>query len=175
MNTAHAIDPVMPPQQARARAYREFGPLDESEAQLVNSAQRILMAALDHSRAPQIVLVPDVGTAKEKEDYLKIELPVSALRVISKVLGLMGQRKPFALIPREHMLTTQEAANILNVSRPFVVKEIHSGNIRCDMAGSHRRIPYSELMRYREAMRDRASLALQSLADDAQELGLGYK
>ena len=90
------------------------------------------------------------------------------------MLGLMAERKPLMLMPRNHELTTQEAANMLNVSRPFLIKEIEAQNLKCHMVGSHRRIAYEEVVRYRDAMKAEQEDALQQLADDAQELGMGY-
>lgn len=154
------------------RTYRDIEPLDEGDAQLVTAAQRCLMAALDHSRAQKIQLLSD-GQPDANDPV--IEIPPAALRVVARVLGLMGERKPLMLMPRNHELTTQEAANMLNVSRPFLIKEIEAQNLKCHMVGSHRRIAYEEVVRYRDAMRSDQEDALQQLADDAQTLGMGYK
>lgn len=60
----------------------------------------------------------------------------------------MAKREPMLLMPQKHELTTQDAANFLNVSRPFVVKEIEAGNLACRLVGAHRRIEFQELRRY---------------------------
>jgi excisionase family DNA binding protein len=70
--------------------------------------------------------------------------------------------------------TTQEAANFLNVSRPFVVKEMDEGRMPHFMVGAHRRIKHADLMKYRDAMHARTDAALQELADIAQENDMGY-
>ena len=154
-----------------ARTCKEIEPLDEEDAQLVNAAQRCLMAALDHSRAQKIMLLAD---GESTATAPVIVIPPKALRVMARVLGLMGERKPLMLIPRDHELTTQEVANMLNVSRPFIIKEIEEGNLKCHMVGSHRRIPYEEMVRYRDALRTDQEQALKELADEAQQLGMGY-
>lgn len=153
-----------------SRAFKEIEPLDEGDAQLVSAAQRCLLASLDHSRAQKIRL-QEHGA---KEHAPVIELPPTALRVVARLLGLMGERKPLMLVPRDHELTTQEAANMLNVSRPFLIKEIEASRLKCHMVGSHRRIPYEEVIRYRDALRSDQESALQALADESQELGMGY-
>lgn len=153
------------------RTYKEIEPLGEDDAQLVNAAQRCLMAALDHSRAQKIMLLADDGPTAESP---VIVIPPAALKVVARVLGLMGERKPLMLVPRDHELTTQEVAKMLNVSRPFVIKEIEAGNLKCRMVGSHRRIPYEEMVRYRDAMKADHAQALKELADEAQELNMGY-
>lgn len=144
--------------------------LDDNEAALAKAAQRCIMAALDHSRAPTIALVDEGGSSHEPA----IRLPPKALRLIAQVLGAMGERKPITLVPVSHELTTVEAAHFLNVSRPFVIKEIGAGNLQCRMVGSHRRISYEDLVEYRRTSQERQREALQRGADEAQDLGLGY-
>jgi hypothetical protein len=91
------------------------------EAEMANVAQRCIMAALDHSRAPKIILVEDVDDPQQAPT---IELPPMALRAIADLLGLIGQQQPVMLMPQKHELTTQEVAGFLNVSRPYVIKQI---------------------------------------------------
>lgn len=145
--------------------------LDEHEAELAKQAQRCVMTALDHSRAARIALVSD-DTPTAQAPVL--ELPPKVLRLFADLLGQMARREPIALIPQKLELTTQDAANLLNVSRPFIVKEIEAGKLHYRKVGRHRRIEFKEVMRYKEAMQSRAEDALQELADQAQKLGLGY-
>jgi excisionase family DNA binding protein len=141
------------------------------EAEMAKVAQRCIMAALDHSRAPKIVLVADGDDAKQAPS---IELPPQALRAIADLLGLMGQQQPIMIIPQKHELTTQEAAGFLNVSRPYVIKQIEDGSLKCRKVGRHRRIEFQELMRFQKAQQQKSEDALQRLTDLSQELGLGY-
>ena len=67
-----------------------------------------------------------------------------------------------------------EASNFLNVSRPFVIKEIESKRLACRMVGSHRRIAFDDLQAYASQMRADQKGALQRMADNARELGLDY-
>ena len=78
------------------------------------------------------------------------------------------------LVPQNHELTTQEAAAFLNVSRPFVIKEVEAGRLKCRKVGRHRRIEFTELRRYQGAQRLESEKALQELADLSQDLRLGY-
>jgi excisionase family DNA binding protein len=141
------------------------------EAEMAKVAQRCIMAALDHSRAPKIVLVADGDDARQAPT---IELPPQALRAIADLLGLMGQQQPIMIIPQKHELTTQEAAGFLNVSRPYVIKQIEDGSLKCRKVGRHRRIEFQELMRFQKAQQQKSEDALQRLTDLSQELGLGY-
>ena len=146
--------------------------LDEQEADLARTAQRCLMAALDNSRSARIVL--SSSDAAGAQDLPAIELPPKALRLIADLLGQMARRQPVALFPQELELTTQDAAQILNVSRPFVVKEMEAGRLPHRKVGRHRRIRLEDVVAYQQATRSTSQRALQALADQAQELDLGY-
>jgi excisionase family DNA binding protein len=78
------------------------------------------------------------------------------------------------LLPQKLELSTQEAAAFLNVSRPFVVKQIDEGHLRCRKVGRHRRILFDDLMAYQQALHEETEAALQALADQAQSLGLDH-
>lgn len=144
--------------------------LTPEEAEMAKAAQRCIMAALDHSRAPSIALIDEENHQTEPS----IKLPPKALRLVANVLGAMGERKPIVLVPTKHELTTVEVAQFLNVSRPFVIKEIEANRLPCRKVGSHRRIAYEDMMAYRAKMRADQEAALQRLADDADDLGFGY-
>jgi excisionase family DNA binding protein len=143
----------------------------EQEAEMAKVAQRCIMAALDHSRANKILLI------SEDEDFKSapvLELPPKALRFFADMLGMMAQQKPIALVPQNHEVTTQEAAIVLNVSRPFVVKLIESGQLKCRKVGRHRRIEFAEVLRMQETMKKESDQSLQDLASISQELDMGY-
>jgi excisionase family DNA binding protein len=143
--------------------------LTEDEAAMAKAAQRCIMAALDHSRAPSIALVDEQG---QQEPAIK--LPPQALRLVARVLGALGERKPIVVLPYKHEMTTVEAAHFLNVSRPFIIKEIEAQRLQHHKVGTHRRIRYEDLLEYKNKMHKGQRDALQRLADDAQELDLGY-
>ena len=140
--------------------------LDEHDAALAQAAQRCLMAALDHSRARKIRLVTD------GKNMPSVELPPKALRLVADMLGMMAQRLPVVVLPQKLELSTQEAAGFLNVSRPFVIKQIEAGLLPCRKVGRHRRILFEDLMVYQQSLHEETEAALQALADQAQTLGL---
>lgn len=142
---------------------------NDHDAEMAKIAQRCIMAALDHSRAPKLVLIEEGGLS---ENAPMIELPPQALRAVANLLGLMAQQQPIVLIPQKHELTTQEVANLLNVSRPFVVKQIESGQLKCRKVGRHRRVEFSELIRYQKDSQIMRDAALNELVALGQELGL---
>ncbi|BAL94057.1 excisionase family DNA-binding protein [Rubrivivax gelatinosus] len=143
-------------------------PLTPAEAELARAAQRCLMATLDHSRAAAITVESDDGVTPA------ISVPPAALRLIADLLGALSEGKPVALMPARQELTTVEAANLLNVSRPFLIKEIEAGRLPHRMVGTHRRIAFEDLQRYREKTMAQRHQALQAMADDLREQGLNY-
>ncbi len=131
-------------------------------------AQRCIMAALDHSRAVQITLTTDKG------EHPTVAVPPAALKLIGQVLGAMSEGRPIMLIPAQQEFTTVEAAHFLNVSRPFVIKEIEAGRLPYRMVGTHRRIAFEDLVAYGKKMREKQAAALERMAENARELGLEY-
>jgi excisionase family DNA binding protein len=144
--------------------------LSDEEAEMAKVAQRCIMKALDHSRAHKIRIIDD-STSSEMPT---LEVPPKALRLFADLLGAMSQRQVISLVPQGHELTTQEAAAMLNVSRPFVIKLIETGKLECRKVGRHRRIEFDALMHYKNAMKIETAAALQRLADEAQALNIGY-
>lgn len=142
--------------------------LSPKDKEMVRVAQRCIMAALDHSRAASITLTTDTG------EHPTIEVPPSALKLIGQLLGAMSEGHPIVLMPTEQEVTTVEAANFLNVSRPFVIKEIEAGRLPHRKVGSHRRIAVDDLLTYAQRMRACQAGALDRMADNARELGLDY-
>ncbi|MDR2154442.1 MAG: excisionase family DNA-binding protein [Burkholderiaceae bacterium] len=87
---------------------------------------------------------------------------------------VISEGRPITLIPSKQEFSTVEAANLLNVSRPFVVKEIEEGRLPFRKVGTHRRIAFEDLMAYAREMRSRQEAALGRMAENARELGLDY-
>ena len=86
----------------------------------------------------------------------------------------MSEGRPIALVPSSQEFTTVEAAHFLNVSRPFVVKEIEAGRLPHRMVGTHRRVAFEDLIAYARKMRENQEAALERLAENARDLGLEY-
>jgi excisionase family DNA binding protein len=155
---------------AVADRIREVTPpaLSKPEQEMARVAQRCIMEALDHSRAAAITLTTDSG------EHPSIAVPPAALKLIGQLLGAMSEGRPISVIPAQREFTTVEAAHFLNVSRPFVIKEIEAGRLPHRMVGTHRRIAFSALTEYAKRMHEQQNAALDRMADDARELGLDY-
>ena len=152
-----------------------FDPANEVEAEMAAVAHQCLVTVLDHSKADHIDVFLDMGgegDAKHKAPVLK--LPPRALRFFADVLRQMAKREPMLLVPQKHELTTQEAANFLNVSRPFVIKEIEADRLKCRKVNRHRRIEFEELRRYQSEQQQKSGQALHELTKLSEELGLEF-
>lgn len=143
-------------------------PLNDRETEMVRIAERMIMACLDHSRAATITIESDDGSSPS------VQVPPQVLRVLGQTLGLMARHQPIMLVPEKQEHSTVEAANYLNVSRPFLIKEIEAGRLVHRMVGTHRRVKFSDLMDYAKAMRAKQQEALDKKAANARELGLEY-
>lgn len=101
-------------------------------------------------------------------------LPAPALRLLNEILKEMAKGNAVTLMPINAMLTTQEAADILNVSRPFLVGLLEAGKIPYQRLGSHRRILLQDLMAFKEKTDAARADAMRQLTEEAQELDMGY-
>ena len=103
-----------------------------------------------------------------------VRLPAEVALPLVEVLKAMAEGRTVSVAPRGREFSTAEAAAFLGVSRPFVVKEMDQGRLPHRKVGSHRRVLYDDLMAYASHMRSAQADALQRMADNAEELGLGY-
>lgn len=107
-----------------------------------------------------------------KKDYVSI--PKKALSLLFDILHNMAEGKSITLIPSVSEISTQQAADLLKVSRPHLVKLLEEGEIPFKKAGSHRRIELSDLIKYQNKLKENRKVKLSFLAKQAQELNLGY-
>lgn len=107
-----------------------------------------------------------VGTDGEE-----IVIPESVYFVLRHVIHLMASGRAVSLVPLEHELTTQEAADLLNVSRPFLVKLLEQRKIPYIKVGSHRRIRFEDLMAYKQQREQERRQCLKELTQFSQDEG----
>jgi excisionase family DNA binding protein len=108
-----------------------------------------------------------IGSSEET-----VGLPAAAVRVLVRVLEEMAQGNAINIVPVHAELTTQEAADMLNISRPSLIQLLDEGRIEFRKVGTHRRVRFESLLAYkRKADSDRRA-ALAELAAYDRELGL---
>ena len=104
---------------------------------------------------------------------LHISIPVAAARLLIEALGRFAEGKSIAMIPLEDEVSPQEAAELLNVSRPYAAKLFDAGAIPSRRVGTHRRALIGDVLAYREREREARLQALDELTAEGQRLDLG--
>lgn len=105
----------------------------------------------------------------------ELVLPGRVIKMLLTVLTEMSQGNAISLIPWHKELGTQEAASILNVSRPFLVALLEQGEIPHHKVGSHRRVRLEDVLAYKERIDDQRHDALDRLTGVSQDEGMGYQ
>ncbi len=103
------------------------------------------------------------------------QLPDIARQHLSRILDETARGRALSVIPVETALTTTQAAEYLNVSRPYLVRLLREGSLPFHRIGTHRRLRLSDLRAYKERQTEESYAALAELQAQAQELNLGYE
>jgi excisionase family DNA binding protein len=143
--------------------------LSDDEAALLTQASRLMSEALDRPRARRIALVEDSDQGIEA----RIEVPPTTLRVLSQILALMARQQAFVLYPASTELTTKQAAEVLGVSRPYLIGLLEHNEMPFRKVGRHRRVLMKDVLRYKETMQANRKTALDELVKESENLG-GY-
>ena len=128
--------------------------------------------ARDAGRQLARLLPDDAGSLRLVTDDNRHEMIAIPLRLFVDVLTQLGQGRAVTLLPQRAELTTQEAADYLNVSRPYVVGLIEQNKLPARKVGTRRRIAFEDLVRFEGQDRAKRRTALDELARIDQELGL---
>lgn len=140
------------------------------EVALARESGRALSAYLQtRAETQKIEIFDDKGAAHP------VRVPVSALRLLVDVLTEIGDGNAVSIIPIHSELTSQDAANVLNVSRPFLVQLLERGEIPFHKIGTHRRVRYQDVINYKERIDVARSKALDELTEQSQVLKMGYE
>lgn len=146
---------------ATSVAEREPIVADETEHLALDEIERVLVQPTPDRRA--LIVGPD-GT--------QTELPVSLYAVLVRAAHELRRGRGISILPVGMELTTQQAADLVNVSRPFLIRLLEAGQIPYHMIGTHRRIRLDDLLAYRRRRSQERRAMLAGMTTDAQALDL---
>jgi excisionase family DNA binding protein len=142
----------------------------EADSLAARESSRRLAPYLAKKRKVRVQVVSEEGRAEEEP----LVLPAPVLDLLFAILTEMAEGNAVTLIPIHAELTTQRAADLLNVSRPFLVELLEKGEIPHRKVGTHRRILFRDLMEYKQRSEASRRKALDELVAQAQEEDMGY-
>ncbi|MDX8354835.1 helix-turn-helix domain-containing protein [Cognatiyoonia sp. IB215182] len=147
-------------------AHRQLPPSAQEAAVARASGQLLSRYARD--KAPLKLRVTDGEQAEP------IELPAGAVALLMDILEAMAAGQGITIMPENAELTTVQAAEVLNVSRPFLIKLLDEQKIPHRKVGKHRRIRMEDMMAYKASIDAERESVLDQLAAEAQEQDMGY-
>jgi len=140
----------------------------QPEMEEAKISSRMLSKYADADRV-QMTLKASNGQADD------LVLPGPVLQMLLDILSEMARGNAISLMPIHHELSTQEAANLLNVSRPHLVGLLEKGNLPFRKVGSHRRVQAKDVLEYKARIDQLRVATLNELTDFSQEQGMGYE
>ncbi|MFI4936893.1 MAG: excisionase family DNA-binding protein [Candidatus Berkiellales bacterium] len=141
----------------------------EADAALAEQSSRALAAHISSRRNPAIVIKEG-----KKQVEIQVEIPAQALRLLVDILIQMGEGNAVTLVPIHVELSTQEGADLLNVSRPYFVSLLEEGKIPFRKVGTKRRIMAKDVLAYKVKEDEARFKVLAELTEQAQKLKMGY-
>lgn len=147
-------------------AHRQLPPSAQEAAMARVSGQ--VLSGLVQQKRPLTLRVREAGKDKP------LELPTGAVSMLMEILEAMAAGRGITLIPESAELTTVQAAEVLNVSRPFLIKLLEENALPHRKVGKHRRIRMEDVMAYKARIDQEREAVLDQLAHQAQQQGMGY-
>jgi excisionase family DNA binding protein len=139
------------------------------EVELATESSRSVGALAQMTGDVQLTVTGEGGQTGQ------LKIPASALRLLFAALSEMSCGNGVSLLPMNAELTTQQAADVLNVSRPYLVGLLEKGEMPFRLVGNQRRVRLQEVMGYKVRTDIDRRAALTELAQLGQEMGLGYE
>lgn len=140
-----------------------------ADAEAANVALRSLGRLRSKKTSRSLRVAPD-GEGKD----ISVTVPREAFELFLEILGQMANGNAVTIVPVHAELTTQEAADMLNVSRPFLVALLDEGKIPHRLVGTHRRVRMEDILKYKADDDRQRDEVLYELSAEAQKHGLGY-
>src|SRR5688572_17401851 len=129
-----------------------------------------LLSGLPRRKTSRTVQVRPEGESRD----VSVTVPREAFELFLEVLGQMANGNAVTIVPVHAELTTQQAADMLNVSRPYLVTLLDEGKIPFRMVGTHRRVRVADLLEYKQKDASHRKAILDELTAEAEKHGLGY-
>lgn len=140
--------------------------LPPDRADEANAALQEVRAYLQRHRE-----LRDIRVTVDGEDTAPLVLPREAVELLAEVLAHLGAGRSVSVVPHDAELTTQQAADMLNVSRPFLIGLLNSGEIEYRTVGTHRRVSAAAVLDYRRRDDQKRRQAADELTQLGQALG----
>lgn len=147
-------------------AHRQLPP-SAQDATMARASSQVLSLVVRRNR-PLTVRVREAGGEKP------IELPAGAVAMLIEILEAMAAGRGVTVIPENAELSTVQAAQVLNVSRPFLIKLLEENALPYRKVGKHRRIRMEDVMAHKARTEREREAILDELAREAQQQGMGY-
>ncbi len=138
----------------------------EADISVAKESSRLLESHLKKGAPMQLQILD--GNAKQAT----VKLPAPAVGLLLRILEEMARGNAVTIVPIHAELTTQEAADLLNISRPSLIQLLDEGRIVYRRVGTHRRVRFESLMQYKRQADSARRAALAELAAYDQELGI---
>ena len=142
---------------------------NDKEVELARASSRIL-SGLNLKKFKTVDILLETGN----HHHNPVTLPLSAFKLLLSILTEMAEGNAVALLPVHAELSTQEAADLLNVSRPYLIQLLENKKIPFRKVGTRRRILFQDLMDYKTKIDVARRKTLDELAQEAQDLDMGY-
>lgn len=145
-------------------------------AEIINLSNRLPTASEIRNAADAAEAIARAGAVNGgllpflDETGSPVSLSASLCDLVVDVLGHVARGEMVTIVSTGALLSTQEAADLLNVSRPFISKLLKNGEIDCVQVGTHRRVKLTDLMAYKDSRDQSRNQALQEIIDIGQEL-----
>lgn len=147
-------------------AHRQLSPSAQDAAMARVSGQ--VLSPFVQRKGPLTLKVQKAGQDQP------LELPAGAVALLMDILETMAAGRGVTLVPENAELTTVQAAVVLNVSRPFLIKLLEDNALPHRKVGKHRRVRMEDVMAYKARIDREREAVLDQLACEGQEQGLGY-
>jgi excisionase family DNA binding protein len=139
----------------------------EDDIRLAKEGSRTLSPFISDQETPSLRVTDSKKSAE-------IVLPQDVFKLLISVLAEIGRGNAVTVMPVEAELTTQQAADILNVSRPYLITLLDEGQIPYRKVGTRRRVKLIDVMVYKRRIDEARMKVLEELTAEAQELDMGY-